>query len=109
MEISNLFPNKHNILQLHKTFFEHLHNLRCTHKKRVNRSTDRWIGGSADLVNILAQIVDSERNCNGSADLMITADRGFIQIMGPDFGFWLLGSSHCGSQRSLRNLTFSLL
>ena len=24
---------------------------------------------------------------------MITADRGFIQSLGPDFGFWLLGSS----------------
>ena len=24
---------------------------------------------------------------------MITADRGFIQFWGPDFGFWLLGSS----------------
>ena len=22
---------------------------------------------------------------------MITADRGFIQFLGPDFGFWLLG------------------
>ena len=43
--------------------------------------------------------MDSERNFNGSADPMITADRGFIQIMGPDFGFWLLGSSDRGSQR----------
>ena len=42
--------------------------------------------------------MDSERNFNGSADPMITADRGFIQIMGPDFGFWLLGSSDRGSQ-----------
>ena len=24
---------------------------------------------------------------------MITADRGFIQFLGPDFGFWLLGRS----------------
>ena len=39
-----------------------------------------------DLVNILARFVDSERNFNGSADPMITADRGFIQIMGLDFG-----------------------
>ena len=31
------------------------------------------------MVNILARIVDSERNFNGSADPMITADRGFIQ------------------------------
>ena len=31
--------------------------------------------------------MDSERNFNGSADPMITADRGFIQILGPDFGF----------------------
>ena len=30
---------------------------------------------NADLVNILARILDSERNFNGSADLMITADR----------------------------------
>ena len=51
------------------------------------------------MVNILARIVDSERNFNGSADPMVTADRGFIQIMGPDFGFWLLGSSDRGSQR----------
>ena len=42
-----------------------------------------------DLVNILAQILDSERNFNRSVDLMITVDHGFIQIMGPDFGFWL--------------------
>ena len=45
------------------------------------------------MVNILARILDSERNFNGSADPMITADRGFIQFLGPDFGFWLLGSS----------------
>ena len=64
--------------------------------------------GSADLVNILAQIVNSENNFNGSADPMFTADRGFIQIMGPDFGFWLFGSSDRGSQRSRGNLTFSL-
>ena len=55
----------------------------------MNRSTDR----SADLVNILARILDSEQNFNGSADPMITGDRGFIQFWGPDFGFWLLGSS----------------
>ena len=30
---------------------------------------------------------------------MITADRGFIQILGPDFGFCLFGSSDRGSQR----------
>ena len=41
------------------------------------------------MVNILAQILDSERNFNGSADLMITVDHGFIQVMDPDFGFWL--------------------
>ena len=40
---------------------------------------------------------------------MITADRGFIQILGPDFGFWLLGGSDRGSQRFSANLTFSLL
>ena len=34
--------------------------------------------------------MDSERNFNGSADPMITADRGFIQILGPDFGFCFL-------------------
>ena len=50
-----------------------------------------------DLVNILALIVDSERNFNGSAGHMITADCGFIQIMGPDFGFWLFGNSDRGS------------
>ena len=55
----------------------------------MNRSTY----GSADLVNILARILDSEQNFNGSVDPMITADRGFIQFWGPDFGFWLLGSS----------------
>ena len=42
-----------------------------------------------DLVNILAQILDSERNFNRSVDLMITVDHGFIQVMDPDFGFWL--------------------
>ena len=60
------------------------------------------------MVNILARILDSERNFNGSADPMITADRGFIQFWGLDFGFCLLGSSDRGSQRSPGNLTFSL-
>ena len=46
------------------------------------------------MVNILARILDSKRNFNGSADPMITADRGFIQFWGSDFGFWLLGSSN---------------
>ena len=55
------------------------------------------------------QILDSERNFNGIADPMITADRSFIQFLGPDFGFWLLGSSDCGSQRSPGNLTFYFL
>ena len=71
------------------------------------------------MVNILARILDSERNLNGSEDP--TADRGFIQLMvmvmvmvklGPDFGFWLLGKSDRGNrerQCSRRNLTFSLL
>ena len=63
----------------------------------------------ADLVNILARILDSERNCNGSVDPTITADHGFIQFLGPDFGLWLLGSSDRGSQRSPGHLTFSLL
>ena len=45
------------------------------------------------MVNILARILDSEQNLNGSVDPMITADPGFIQFWGPDFGFWLLGSS----------------
>ena len=40
---------------------------------------------------------------------MITVDHGFIHILGPDFGFWLLGSLDGGSQRSPGNLTFSLL
>ena len=40
---------------------------------------------------------------------MITADSGFIQILGPDFALWLLGSSDRGSQRSPGNLTFSFL
>ena len=44
-------------------------------------------------MNILARILDSERNFNGSAAPMITSDRGFIQFWGPDFGFWLLGRS----------------
>ena len=64
------------------------------------------------MVNILARILDSERNFSGSADPIITADRGFIQFWGPDFGFWLLGRSDRsdrGSQRSQGNLTFSLL
>ena len=53
--------------------------------------------------------MDSERNFNGSADPMITADRGFIQILGPDFGFCLFGSSDRGSQRRPGKLTFSFL
>ena len=61
------------------------------------------------MVNILPQIVDSERNFNGSADPMITADRGFIQILGPDFGFWVFESTDRGSQRSRGNLTFPFL
>ena len=61
------------------------------------------------MVNILARIVDSERNFNGSADPMITADRGFIQILGSDFGFCLFGSSDRGSQRRPGKLTFSFL
>ena len=40
---------------------------------------------------------------------MIRADRGFIQFLGPDFGFWLLGSSDRGSPRCPENFTFSLL
>ena len=47
----------------------------------------------ADLVDILAPIVHSKRNFNGSAEPMITLDRGFIQILGPNFGSWMLGSS----------------
>ena len=63
----------------------------------------------ADLVNILAGILDSEQNFNRSAVPMVTADCGFMQILDPDFGFLLLGSSGCGSQRSPWNLTFSFL
>ena len=59
------------------------------------------------MVNILARFVDSGRNFNGSADPMITADRGFIQILGPDFG--LFGSSDRGSQRRPGKLNFSFL
>ena len=62
-----------------------------------------------DLLNILARILDSERNVNRSADPMITADCGFIQFLGPDFGFWLLGRSDGGSQCSPGNFAFSLL
>ena len=40
---------------------------------------------------------------------MMTADRSFIQILGPDLGFRLLGSSDRGSLSSPGNLTFSLL
>ena len=39
---------------------------------------------------------------------MITADHGFIQFLGPDFGFWLLGSSDHGSPGCPKNLTYSL-
>ena len=60
------------------------------------------------MVNILARILDSERNFNGSADPMITADRGFIPFLCPDFVFWLIGRSDRGSQRSPGSLTFSL-
>ena len=61
------------------------------------------------MVNILARILDSERNVNGSTDPMITADRSFIQFLGPDFGFWLLGRSDRGFQRSPGNFTLSHL
>ena len=40
---------------------------------------------------------------------MITADRGFIPFLGPDFGFWLLGGPDRGSKRSPGNFTFSRL
>ena len=46
----------------------------------VKTEGDEKVYGSADLVNILARSLDSERNFNGSADPMITADRGFIQF-----------------------------
>ena len=56
--------------------------------------------------------MDSERNFNGSADPMITADRGFIQILGPDFGFCLFGSSDRGSlfreEQCLRDISMTL-
>ena len=50
----------------------------------------------AKIKNMQIYIVDSERNFNGSADPMITADRGFYSDFGP--GFWLFGSSDRGSQ-----------
>ena len=42
------------------------------------------------MVDILARILDSERNFNGSADPMTTADRGFIKFLARilDFGCW---------------------
>ena len=40
---------------------------------------------------------------------MITTDRSFIQILGMDFGFWLLGSLDRGSQGSPGNLTLSFM
>ena len=61
------------------------------------------------MVNILDRILDSERSFNGSANPTITADRGFIEFVGPDFRFLLLGRSDRGSKRSLRNCTFSRL
>lgn len=63
-------------------------------KRGVKRS-------SADLVNILAGILDSEQNFNRSAVPMVTADCGFMQILDPDFGFLLLGSSGCGRIQTL--------
>ena len=44
-------------------------------KVGVNRSTDGRIS-----LSILSRILDSERNFNGSADPMITADCGFTQF-----------------------------
>ena len=55
---------------------------------------------------------DTGQGClKGAVDMEapVTADCGFIQFLGPDFGFWLSGSSDRGSQRSHGNLTFSLL
>ena len=40
---------------------------------------------------------------------MITLDHDLIQILGPDFEFWLSGNLDGGSQCSPANLTFSLL
>ena len=60
-------------------------------------------------MNILARILESKGNFNGSADPMITTDPGSILFLSPEFGFWLLGSLDRGSQRSPGNLTFSLL
>ena len=61
----------------------------------------------AKIKNMQIYIVDSERNFNGSADPMITADRGFYSDFGP--GFWLFGSSDRGSQRRPGKLTFYFL
>ena len=55
------------------------------------------------MVNILPRILDSEQNFSGSADPMITADRGFLQSLGPDFGSWLLGRSDHGDRGSPRS------
>ena len=57
------------------------------------------------------RIPDSEQNFKGSVDPMITvvavSFTFWARIL--DFGFWLLGSSDCGSQHSPRNVTFSFL
>ena len=75
---------------------------------RVYNDGGEKVNESADLVNILARILNSEQNFNGSADPAITTDRSLIQCLGPDFGFWLLGSSLRGSQRSPGHLTSHL-
>lgn len=57
--------------------------------RRLNRSTDQWVWQIGFWIQS-----------------KILTD---LQILGPDFEFWLLGSSDRGSQRGAGNLTFSLL
>ena len=64
------------IVSIMKTFKNSNYIRVYLYNEGVNRST----------VSILARILDSERNFNGSVDPMITADRGIIQIL--DFGCW---------------------
>ena len=55
-----------------------------TTKRGVNRLTDQRI-----LTIFFARISDSEQNFNGFADPAIAAVSGFIDFLGPEFGFCL--------------------